>query len=437
MGLFTLLMVASSIVYALDATLESLGVIFLIAFLLSYSIPLILNCKHIRFVHFIQGAIYATYLSPTYINILTIYAIANIHDVSWGSRPSENNALLQAVERKKSILYRNFRANFLVFWLVVNAGVSAAIISLAREGDVDIIFYLGSFLLFIMLFKIVFATLFYVKAVIDRWRVRRLIKKRKSGVFNDLAKVQAENKEEVFQIYYDHDGNIKRTTTKDDPAFIGADFKTSINSQKTFRGFNLARLTQQHRIQQGIMNNFLGKLGTRTFYKEEEDDEKGSKKEEPSIDDVKQTSNDDSSLLNEPDPLMNTKIKELFRQTASNGDNKINFEAAVENLNREEEEYKTKMQKTFNAPKSNPFGGLLANIPKKEDANKTQVKAAPKAQKSSFSKSSDSSYSAEDVSRSRSNSRKDSDTGRSGSSYSSGKSKFSPNSFYKFSFGLR
>lgn len=43
MGLFTLLMVACSIFYALDATFDSLGVIFLVAFILSYLIPLILN----------------------------------------------------------------------------------------------------------------------------------------------------------------------------------------------------------------------------------------------------------------------------------------------------------------------------------------------------------------------------------------------------------
>jgi cellulose synthase/poly-beta-1,6-N-acetylglucosamine synthase-like glycosyltransferase len=272
MGLFTLLMLASSVVYALDATFDSLGVVFLVAFILSYLVPLVLNCRKIRFTNFITGAIYATYLSPTYINILTIYAISNIHDVSWGSRPSEKNSLLQALEKRKGMLYKNFRSNFLILWIIINVAVGAAIITLSRNDnfDVDVIFYLGAFLLVVMLFKIFFSILSFFKSKIDQFRVYRLIKKRKSEVFSDPATIQEMNKEEVFAVYFDHDGNFKRTTTTDEFEYNKSPYKSSINSQKTFRGFNLKKLTEQHRIQQGIVNNFLGKLGTRRFYTEKD-----------------------------------------------------------------------------------------------------------------------------------------------------------------------
>jgi hypothetical protein len=272
MGLFTLLMLVSSVVYALDATFDSLGVVFLVAFILSYLVPLVLNCRKIRFTNFITGAIYATYLSPTYINILTIYAISNIHDVSWGSRPSEKNSLLQALEKRKGMLYKNFRSNFLILWIIINVAVGAAIITLSRNDnfDVDVIFYLGAFLLVVMLFKIFFSILSFFKSKIDQFRVYRLIKKRKSEVFSDPATIQEMNKEEVFAVYFDHDGNFKRTTTTDEFEYNKSPYKSSINSQKTFRGFNLKKLTEQHRIQQGIVNNFLGKLGTRRFYTEKD-----------------------------------------------------------------------------------------------------------------------------------------------------------------------
>lgn len=332
MGLFTILMVACSVFYALDATFESLGVIFLVAFILSYLIPLILNCRNIRLITFLKGAVYATYLSPTYINILTIYAISNIHDVSWGSRPTESNALLQAVEKRKGILYRNFRANFLIFWVILNVAVAAGIIYLDREEVVDVIFYLGAFLLAVITFKITFAVMSYIKAKIDRFRVYRLVKKRKSTVFDDIGKIKELNKEEVFQVYYDYDGNYKATTDPSDPDYLNANFKTSIHSQKTFRGFNLARLTEQHRIQQGLIGNFLGKLGTRTFYKEDVDNIVDSVHEDDDEEDKK--TDESASLLNSPDPAMRAKISRLFMRSLAGTDTKIKFEDVVESHNK-------------------------------------------------------------------------------------------------------
>lgn len=314
--------------------------------------------------NFILGAIYATYLSPTYINILTIYAIANIHDVSWGSRPTEHNALLQAVERRKTSMYKNFRANFLIFWLIINVAVGAAIVYLAREGDVDIIFYLGAFLLLVMLFKIIFATMFYCKAKIDDWRVHRLVKKRKSGVFDDVVEYHERNKENVFEVYYDPDGNIQRANTKDDKEYKEAEFHTSINSQKTFRGFNLKKLTEQHKIQQGIVNNFLGRLGTRTFYKEDEDNKNMKALEEHQIIEKSDDDDDDSSLLNSPDPNMNTKINNLFRKTMAQSEAKVKFEDVIDQVKKDKQEMSASRNNS-KVVKSSIFPGLKAKEEKK------------------------------------------------------------------------
>jgi hypothetical protein len=113
--------------------------------------------------------VYATYLSPTYINILTIYAISNIHDVSWGSRVTTVNddkeeKQFAAVNRIKGTLYRNFRSNFLVFWMIVNIGVGYGLLSFTLDDKIDIILYLGIFLILITIFKIVFSILHKFKA---------------------------------------------------------------------------------------------------------------------------------------------------------------------------------------------------------------------------------------------------------------------------------
>ena len=68
MGLFTLLMVGWSIVYALEATITSLSVIFLALYALSYFLPLIMNVGNLKVCDFLKGVWYSIYLSPTYIN---------------------------------------------------------------------------------------------------------------------------------------------------------------------------------------------------------------------------------------------------------------------------------------------------------------------------------------------------------------------------------
>ena len=68
---------------------ESLLSLFLIAgILFSFMFPVVLHFFDIRFCRFIWGAIWLLFMTPTFINVFVIYAIANLHDISWGNRPS-------------------------------------------------------------------------------------------------------------------------------------------------------------------------------------------------------------------------------------------------------------------------------------------------------------------------------------------------------------
>ena len=94
MGILSIIMVVCGINYAIN--LDIISKIGLALYILLILIPIVLNINRIKICDFIKGSIYAIYLSPTYINILTIYAISNIHDISWGTRNDSKDAPSQS-----------------------------------------------------------------------------------------------------------------------------------------------------------------------------------------------------------------------------------------------------------------------------------------------------------------------------------------------------
>lgn len=157
-----------------------------------------------------KGVVYAIYLSPTYVNIFTIYSISNIHDVTWGSRPSIEDQSLKAVEKKKELIYKDYRSKFLIFWTLVNIFVGSGMIYLFDNGKVQIILYIGAFLVIVMFFRILFAIIYKCKAKCDRIKVRIKNRKRRSTIFDDVDKENVDDKEEVFVVFYDDDGGNMR-----------------------------------------------------------------------------------------------------------------------------------------------------------------------------------------------------------------------------------
>lgn len=198
-----------------------------------------------------------TYLSPTYVNIFTIYSISNIHDVTWGSRPSIHNQseAVKKTEKRKDTLYKDFRSKFLVFWSIINIATGVGIISLFRGGELEIIFYFAVFLMFVMVFKIVCSTIHKCKAKWDRARVSRYVKTKKSEVFTPEAIEKYERtKDDVFVVYYD---SVSAKADLRFSKFDAADYRrsqirSSIRGQTIFRGFELGSVNARHRISQGM-----------------------------------------------------------------------------------------------------------------------------------------------------------------------------------------
>ncbi len=119
MGCVAIVMLVATVIYAFrEDFLGNYAILFVCIWFLSYILPLALNMNKLRVCDFIKGVVYSLFMSPTYVNVFTIFAISNIHDVSWGSRPAINDPLNASVEKQKEENYKNYRSNFLVFWIL-------------------------------------------------------------------------------------------------------------------------------------------------------------------------------------------------------------------------------------------------------------------------------------------------------------------------------
>ena len=76
------------------------------------------------------GLIWLTFYTPLYVNIFLTYSIANLHDVSWGTR-----AISQDKQNDTQKNLEQFRATNLILWLFVNAVFGYGTLYLQTSGQ--------------------------------------------------------------------------------------------------------------------------------------------------------------------------------------------------------------------------------------------------------------------------------------------------------------
>mmetsp|Transcript_14061 Transcript_14061/g.15710 ORF Transcript_14061/g.15710 Transcript_14061/m.15710 type:complete len:189 (-) Transcript_14061:109-675(-) len=114
---------------------EFSGYLLLITLFGSYLVPYVLNFRKIRFFWYLLGVMFLIFLSPMYINIFIIYSMANLHDVSWGSRDTDSK---KGDETRKNL--EKFRALSLIVWIFLNSAYAYGIIYISEDnGDIYII----------------------------------------------------------------------------------------------------------------------------------------------------------------------------------------------------------------------------------------------------------------------------------------------------------
>jgi len=99
-----------------------------------YVIPMVLRPLDFLFnMHrYLIGLTSYLLLLPTFVNVMQVYSMSNLHDISWGNRPSvtAGTNILSCDAKKQQELKANymvFRVNFLAFWIVANAAFAIVV----------------------------------------------------------------------------------------------------------------------------------------------------------------------------------------------------------------------------------------------------------------------------------------------------------------------
>lgn len=114
MGIFGIFFLVMSVIYGSVGGVSQLLIFLIASFTVAYIIPLCLNYRKLKFLDTIKGLIYSTYMVPTFVNILSIYAISNIQDISWTSNPNLNKVTKTELEKEREFAYKNYRSKFLI-----------------------------------------------------------------------------------------------------------------------------------------------------------------------------------------------------------------------------------------------------------------------------------------------------------------------------------
>lgn len=127
---------------------------------------------------YVVGMITYVLLLPTFINIMQIYSMCNLHDISWGNRPSAaaaatgTNAFSESAKKQAELKksYEMFRVNFFVFWVVLNIVyvlfIGTAVASNSRtvnNGQWHFLEVFSVYLAGVVVYKVVFAIMHLIR----------------------------------------------------------------------------------------------------------------------------------------------------------------------------------------------------------------------------------------------------------------------------------
>jgi len=167
-----------------------------------YMVPFIL--RPIDFLSNMGGYVVGLFsyilLIPMFINVFSIYSYSNLHDVSWGNRPTTTGTGTEAFSADKAVQlmtehnYQEFRGNVLFIWLCANGLYFYFVLSLTGSGDPTLVNDgtfgpLQGFTMFLaalVIFRVIFATIYVCKW---KWRYN----------FNKNYRVTEYNLERTFR----------------------------------------------------------------------------------------------------------------------------------------------------------------------------------------------------------------------------------------------
>ena len=155
------------------------GVIMLSVYLL----PIVLRPIDFLYnaVNYSLGLVSYILLLPTFINVMQVYSMSNLHDISWGNRPTASagtNALSGDAKKQQELKanYQVFRVNFLTFWIAANAIFAILVETYAQmphheegkpitvnDGSMGFLEIFAIYLACLVLYRVLFGSLHILK----------------------------------------------------------------------------------------------------------------------------------------------------------------------------------------------------------------------------------------------------------------------------------
>lgn len=142
-----------------------------------YVLPMIMRPADFlnNFTAYVVGMVTYVLMLPTFINVMQIYSMSNLHDISWGNRPTSTpggttgqNMLTEDAKKQQKLKnrYMMFRVNALTMWILAN-GIYALVINSfvsqekdrVNDGSIGFLEIFACYLAGLIVFKVIFAAL--------------------------------------------------------------------------------------------------------------------------------------------------------------------------------------------------------------------------------------------------------------------------------------
>lgn len=166
-----------------------------------YAIPLLIYLALFRKIHIlweiVLGAFSFLFYGPTYLNILNIYSICRIDDISWGTKGLVGNVTGNWQLKNSWKLTKYFHVTKYLLWNVV---ISAILLSFGSEYTSEFIITIIAVVLmgFSLSIKILLAVIYMVSYKLKTCRIYETTERRPRREMSKLQHILSHYRDDIF-----------------------------------------------------------------------------------------------------------------------------------------------------------------------------------------------------------------------------------------------
>ena len=205
-----------------------------------YTIPFILRPIDFleNFKGYTVGLISYLVLIPMFTNVFSIYAMANLHDISWGNRPTGTAAGTEAfsakadIQKETQINYKAYRANFLFLWFCANGAYFVLVLRLGESGDqlevndgsFNVLDGFSMYLAGVVVFRVFFGLMYVIKwqcryccnkkYKVSEYNLEQQFKKLKKNKENAESSDDVKDREHLISVAHERTQILKKKSKR-------------------------------------------------------------------------------------------------------------------------------------------------------------------------------------------------------------------------------